>query len=69
LTTSRALDRDFFPTESARSLCPCPPYFEPPRRCRRNELFSPFACEHEKHEYEICMYKEYERRRQIKKEG
>jgi hypothetical protein len=30
-------------------------------------MYSPFACEHEKHSYEICLYKEYEKRREIKK--
>ena len=29
----------------------------------------PWACHDEMHSYEICMYKEYERRRAIKKEG
>jgi NADH dehydrogenase (ubiquinone) 1 beta subcomplex subunit 7 len=40
----------------------------PLNKCRRQGLYLPWACEHEMHEYEICMYKEYERRRAIKKE-
>lgn len=37
--------------------------------CRRENMYLPWACEHERHSYEICMYKEYERRREIKKES
>ena len=41
----------------------------PLNECRRENSFLPWACEHERHSYEICMYKEYERRRSIKKEN
>ena len=40
----------------------------PLNNCRREKLYLPWECEHERHAYEICMYKEYERRRAIKKE-
>ncbi|KAJ1437491.1 B18 subunit of NADH:ubiquinone oxidoreductase, partial [Ochromonadaceae sp. CCMP2298] len=36
----------------------------PLNKCRRGNMYSPFACEHEKHSYEICLYKEYEKRRE-----
>lgn len=36
-------------------------------RCRKKNLYMPWACEHEKHNLEVCMYEEYERRRGIKK--
>jgi hypothetical protein len=32
-------------------------------------MYLPWHCEHERHSYEICLYKEYERRREIKKEA
>lgn len=28
-------------------------------RCRRRTLYMPFKCTEEKHEYEQCLYKEY----------
>ena len=31
-------------------------------------MYMPWKCGDERHSYEICMYKEYERRRQIKVE-
>jgi NADH dehydrogenase (ubiquinone) 1 beta subcomplex subunit 7 len=34
--------------------------------CRRKTLFFPNACAEDMHSYEICMYKEYERRRTMK---
>jgi len=36
-------------------------------RCRRANYYLPWKCEHERHSYEICMYKEYEKRREFKK--
>eukprot|EP01041_Mallomonas_annulata_P007214 gene7213-14711_t len=36
--------------------------------CRRANFYLPWTCNEERHSYEICMYKEYERRRKIKSE-
>jgi len=41
----------------------------PLNKCRRKTMYFPGKCEDEMHSYEICMYKEYERRRQIKKDN
>mgnify|MGYP003975581851 CR=1 FL=1 len=41
----------------------------PLNKCRRINMYKPWACEELMHSYEICMYKEYERRRQIKKDS
>jgi NADH dehydrogenase (ubiquinone) 1 beta subcomplex subunit 7 len=41
----------------------------PLNKCRRQTMYLPGGCHDELHSYEICMYKEYERRRQIKNEG
>ncbi|KAL4422709.1 hypothetical protein ABPG75_008906 [Micractinium tetrahymenae] len=30
--------------------------------CRRASLYVPWKCEHERHEYELCQYKDYKRR-------
>lgn len=30
--------------------------------CRRDSLYVPWKCEHERHEYELCQYKDYKRR-------
>ena len=30
--------------------------------CRRETFFLPWKCEHERHDYETCEYKEYTRR-------
>ncbi|KAI3430433.1 hypothetical protein D9Q98_005028 [Chlorella vulgaris] len=30
--------------------------------CRRATLFAPWKCEHERHSYEKCQYKDYKRR-------
>ncbi len=38
-------------------------------RCRRRSLYLPWKCEEERHSYEVCLYKEYERRRKIKAES
>eukprot|EP01038_Epipyxis_sp_PR26KG_P008491 gene8491-11477_t len=38
----------------------------PLNKCRRENYYLPWACEHERHSYEICMYKEYEKRRALK---
>jgi hypothetical protein len=32
-------------------------------------MYLPFYCEHERHSYEVCLYKQYEERREAKKEG
>jgi len=36
-------------------------------KCRRAEYFAPWKCDHERHTYEICQYKEYLSR--LKKAG
>jgi hypothetical protein len=41
----------------------------PLNKCRRQNFFLPWNCEEERHSYEICMYKEYEKRRELKKQG
>ena len=41
----------------------------PLNKCRRANLYMPWSCHDEMHSYEICMYKEYERRRAIKQAG
>ena len=41
----------------------------PLNKCRRKTMYFPGGCADELHSYEICMYKEYERRRQIKKDN
>lgn len=28
-------------------------------QCRRNNYYLPWKCEHERHSYEVCQYKEY----------
>eukprot|EP01039_Chlorochromonas_danica_P003418 gene3417-3745_t len=38
----------------------------PLNKCRRANFYLPFFCGEERHSYEICMYKEYEKRREIK---
>eukprot|EP00035_Acanthoeca_spectabilis_P020337 m.432390 g.432390 ORF g.432390 m.432390 type:complete len:73 (+) comp17427_c0_seq1:3380-3598(+) len=27
--------------------------------CRKKQWYMPWACEHERHDYEVCQYKEY----------
>jgi hypothetical protein len=34
----------------------------PLNKCRRETLYMPWKCEHERHVYELCQYKEYKRR-------
>jgi NADH dehydrogenase (ubiquinone) 1 beta subcomplex subunit 7 len=34
----------------------------PLNECRRNSFYLPWKCEHERHAYELCQYKEYKRR-------
>ena len=41
---------------------PAPAAPHPPRRCRRATLYVPWKCEHERHSYEKCQYKDYKRR-------
>ena len=41
---------------------PPPPPCPLPLPCRRASLFVPWKCEHERHEYEKCEYKDYKRR-------
>ena len=38
----------------------------PLNKCRRQTLYAPWKCEHERHEYEKCQYEEYRRRVQLK---
>jgi len=37
----------------------------PLNQCRRNNMFLPFKCTHERHGYEVCAYKEYQRHLEI----
>lgn len=34
----------------------------PLNECRKASFYAPWACEHEKHAYEKCQYKEYIKR-------
>ena len=34
----------------------------PLNKCRRKNLYLPWRCQHERHEYEKCEYSEYKRR-------
>lgn len=34
----------------------------PLNQCRRREFYLPWKCEHERHLYDKCEYKEYKRR-------
>eukprot|EP00890_Picochlorum_soloecismus_P005403 jgi/Picsp_1/5864/NSC_03223-R1_nadh-ubiquinone oxidoreductase b18 len=34
----------------------------PLNECRRKNFYLPWKCEHERHAYELCQYKEYKRR-------
>jgi NADH dehydrogenase (ubiquinone) 1 beta subcomplex subunit 7 len=47
----------------------CADVLIPLNKCRRKEMYAPWACHDLMHSYEICMYKEYERRRAIKKDA
>ena len=47
----------------------CADVLIPLNKCRRKGMYAPWACHDLMHSYEICMYKEYERRRAINKEG
>ena len=38
----------------------------PLNACRRDNSYMKWACEDEKHEYEICLFKEYERRKELR---
>jgi hypothetical protein len=38
-------------------------------RCRKKSAYAPWKCEEERHAYEVCQYKEYVRRREMKKDG
>ena len=40
----------------------------PLNQCRRKSLFLPWKCEHERHAYELCQYKEYKRRMAMARE-
>ena len=40
----------------------------PLNKCRRENIYMKWACEHEKHSYEICLFKEYERRKELRNE-
>ncbi|KAI7845793.1 hypothetical protein COHA_000705 [Chlorella ohadii] len=37
--------------------------------CRRKSLYVPWKCEHERHEYEKCQYKDYKKRVAAAKEA
>jgi len=39
----------------------------PLNKCRRENGYMIWACKDQMHEYEICMFKEYERRKELKK--
>lgn len=39
----------------------------PLNKCRRENFYLPWKCEHERHAYELCEYKEYKRRLAIAK--
>lgn len=41
----------------------------PLNKCRRANFYAPWQCKDERHEYEICLYEQYELRRQIKKDA
>lgn len=40
----------------------------PLNACRRREAYMNWACHDEKHNYEVCLYQEYESRRKLKQE-
>mmetsp|Transcript_42084 Transcript_42084/g.51046 ORF Transcript_42084/g.51046 Transcript_42084/m.51046 type:complete len:90 (+) Transcript_42084:45-314(+) len=40
----------------------------PLNECRRENLFAPWSCKHEKHVYEKCQYFEYKRRVELMQE-
>jgi len=40
----------------------------PLNECRRREFYLPWKCEHERHRYEKCQYKEYKKRIKSKQE-
>eukprot|EP00041_Stephanoeca_diplocostata_P013688 m.241928 g.241928 ORF g.241928 m.241928 type:complete len:79 (-) comp19430_c0_seq4:518-754(-) len=37
----------------------CAAILIPLNECRRKQMFAPWECEHERHAYEVCQYKEY----------
>ena len=38
------------------------PHNHTPHARRRKSFYLPWKCEHERHAYEVCQYKEYKRR-------
>jgi NADH dehydrogenase (ubiquinone) 1 beta subcomplex subunit 7 len=34
-------------------------------KCREHETYMPWKCEHERHSYEVCEYKEFKRRQAL----
>ncbi|WZN67148.1 B18 subunit of NADH:ubiquinone oxidoreductase [Chloropicon roscoffensis] len=34
----------------------------PLNACRKKEFYLPWKCEHERHVYELCQYKDYKKR-------
>jgi NADH dehydrogenase (ubiquinone) 1 beta subcomplex subunit 7 len=34
----------------------------PLNHCRRENFYMPWTCHHERHDYEVCLYNEYQRR-------
>mgnify|MGYP005991396195 CR=1 FL=1 len=61
------------PQQMADNLVPmhvrdyCAHILIPLNKCRRATFYLPGGCNEDMHNYEICMYKEYERRRELKK--
>ncbi|KAK9808160.1 hypothetical protein WJX73_003485 [Symbiochloris irregularis] len=39
----------------------------PLNKCRRQEFYLPWKCEHERHVYDKCQYQEYKRRVELAK--
>jgi NADH dehydrogenase (ubiquinone) 1 beta subcomplex subunit 7 len=38
-------------------------------KCRNKHFYMPWACEHERHSYEVCEYNEWKHRKQVKREA
>ena len=47
----------------------CADLLIPLNKCRRQTLYAPWKCEHERHTYEKCQYEEYRRRVMLKGQG
>ena len=46
----------------------CAAILIPLNKCRRENFFLPWHCEHERHSYEVCLFKDFERRKKLKQE-